>query len=61
MFNIDTYNQPAVELGKEATFALKGKTGPSELKKKCNMPDMPYEEFAKKIKEKTKINKERLV
>lgn len=27
LFDIDTYNQPAVELGKDATFALMGKEG----------------------------------
>jgi glucose-6-phosphate isomerase len=31
LFNIDTYNQPAVELGKEATFALMGKSGYEKL------------------------------
>jgi glucose-6-phosphate isomerase len=61
LFNIDTYNQPAVELGKEATFALMGKTGLCKLSKISDMPDMSYEEFALKIKEKTEINKERLV
>ena len=27
LFNINTYDQPAVELGKQATFALMGKEG----------------------------------
>ena len=27
MFNIDTFNQPGVEAGKQATFALLGKKG----------------------------------
>ena len=27
MFNIDTFNQPGVEAGKKATFALLGKPG----------------------------------
>jgi len=31
LFGIDTYNQPAVELGKEATFALMGKSGYEKL------------------------------
>jgi glucose-6-phosphate isomerase len=31
LFGIDTYDQPAVELGKEATFALMGKEGYEEL------------------------------
>ena len=32
LFNIDAYNQPAVELGKKATFALMGRPGYEELK-----------------------------
>jgi glucose-6-phosphate isomerase len=31
LFGINTYDQPAVELGKEATFALMGKSGYEEL------------------------------
>ncbi len=31
LFNINTYDQPAVELGKEATFALMGKEGFEDL------------------------------
>ena len=31
LFNINTYDQPAVELGKEATFALMGRNGYEEL------------------------------
>jgi glucose-6-phosphate isomerase len=34
LFGINTYDQPAVELGKEATFALMGKAGFEELAKK---------------------------
>lgn len=33
MFNINTYDQPAVELGKEATFALMDREGFEDLKK----------------------------
>ena len=33
LFNINTYDQPAVELGKEATFALMGRAGFEELAK----------------------------
>jgi glucose-6-phosphate isomerase len=36
LFNLNTYDQPAVELGKEATFAVMGRPG--------------YEDLAKKIK-----------
>ena len=42
MFNIDPYDQPAVELGKEATFALMGREG--------------FEKFAKEIKPLTEID-----
>ncbi len=34
LFHINTYDQPAVELGKEATFALMGRPGFEELAKK---------------------------
>jgi glucose-6-phosphate isomerase len=47
LFNINPYDQPAVELGKEATFALMGKKG--------------YEDFAKKIRSKTRIDNKYLV
>jgi glucose-6-phosphate isomerase len=54
LFNIDTYNQPAVELGKEATFALMGK--PGDYKKGYS-----YKEFAKEIHSLTEINEKFLV
>jgi glucose-6-phosphate isomerase len=54
LFDIDPYNQPAVELGKEATFALMGKTG--EYK-----PDLTYEQFAEEIRAKTNVDKDFLV
>jgi len=38
LLGIDTYDQPAVELGKEATFALMGKEG------YCKFVEMTYEE-----------------
>ncbi|MBN1124876.1 MAG: glucose-6-phosphate isomerase [Sedimentisphaerales bacterium] len=47
LFNINTYDQPAVELGKEATFALMGREG--------------YEELAGKIAPVAKIDPEFLV
>jgi glucose-6-phosphate isomerase len=47
LFNINPYDQPAVELGKEATFALMGKEG--------------YENFAQEIRSKTKIDNNYLV
>ena len=47
LFNINPYDQPAVELGKEATFALMGKEG--------------YEDFAQEIQSKTEIDKDFLV
>ena len=36
MFNIDTYNQPGVEAGKKATFALLGKPGYEAQKKELD-------------------------
>jgi len=47
LFNINPYDQPAVELGKEATFALMGKEG--------------YEAFAQEIQSKTEIDEDYLV
>ena len=47
LFNINTYDQPAVELGKEATFALMGKEG--------------FEEMAEKIKPFTEIDGDFLI
>jgi len=41
LFGINTYDQPAVELGKEATFALMGRTDYSELAEKIR----PYAEI----------------
>jgi len=49
LFNINTYDQPAVELGKEATFALMGKTG--EYKE-----NYTYEQFAQDIHSKTNVD-----
>jgi glucose-6-phosphate isomerase len=47
LFNINPYDQPAVELGKEATFALMGKEG--------------YENLTKEIRSKTEIDEQYLV
>jgi len=47
LFNINPYDQPAVELGKEAAFALMGRQG--------------YEELAQEIKPLTKIDENFLV
>ena len=47
LFNINPYDQPAVELGKEATFALMGKEG--------------YEDFAQEIQKKTEIDEDFMV
>jgi len=54
LFNIDTYNQQAVELGKEATFALMGKPG------RCK-PDLTYDQFAQVIRSRTDIDPDFLV
>ena len=47
LLDINPYDQPAVELGKEATFALMGKEG--------------YEDFALEIQSKTEIDEDFLV
>ena len=49
LFGIDTYNQPAVELGKEATFALMGKKG-------VYKQALTYEEFAQQIRSLTEVD-----
>ena len=36
MLNINTFNQPGVEEGKKATFALLGKAGYAEKKKELD-------------------------
>ena len=54
LFEIDTYNQPAVELGKEATFALKDK-------KNNYKPGYTYAQFAEDIRAKTKLDEDFLV
>jgi glucose-6-phosphate isomerase len=53
LFGINTYDQPAVELGKQATFALMGKSGPYE--------GATYEKFAEEIKSRTKVDENFLV
>lgn len=54
LFNINPYDQPAVELGKEATFALMGRPGDYET-------GYTYEKFARDIKNKTEIDEDFLV
>ncbi len=54
LFNINPYDQPAVELGKEATFALMGKPGDYG-------PGYTYEAFANKIQSLNKIDEKFLV
>ena len=49
LFGINPYDQPAVELGKEATFALMGKSGEE------------YKELAKQIRSLTEVDKKFLV
>ncbi len=48
LFGINTYDQPAVELGKHATFALMGKAG--------EYSGVSYTDFAKEIRDKTEID-----
>ena len=43
MLNIDTYNQPAVETGKKATFGLMGRAGFEEWKTKVDAKLTPTE------------------
>jgi len=54
LFGIDPYNQPAVELGKHATFALMDRPGDYE-------PGCTYEEFKKRIQSLTEIDKKFLI
>lgn len=55
LFGINTYDQPAVELGKEATFALMEKGGD------CKALGMSYDKFAQEIQAKTEIDNNFLV
>lgn len=54
LFHINTYDQPAVELGKEATFALMGRTG------ECKSGGT-YEQLAEDIRAKTSLDEGFLV
>jgi len=54
LFSIDPYDQPAVELGKDATFALMGKSGDYK-------PGLTYENWAEQIRSQTKIDGKFLV
>lgn len=54
LFNINTYDQPAVELGKQATFALMGKEGDVEKGRS-------YRKFADEIKELAELDEDYLV
>ncbi len=54
LFNINPYDQPAVELGKEATFALMGKQGDHKSGR-------TYQQFAQDIRSRTDIDPDFLV
>ena len=54
LFGINPYDQPAVELGKHATFALMDRPGDYE-------PGCTYEEFKKRIQSLTEIDKKFLI
>ena len=54
LFNINPYDQPAVELGKEATFALMGRPGDHKSGR-------TYDQFARDIRSRTDIDEEFLV
>ena len=45
MFNINTYNQPGVEEGKNATYALLGKTGYEEKRKELESKPQKSDKF----------------
>ena len=45
LFDINTYDQPAVQLGKDATYALMGKSGFAELAKKIQPVAKKYPKF----------------
>jgi glucose-6-phosphate isomerase len=49
LLGVNTYDQPAVELGKQATFALMGKSGQYT-------PDRSYADFAAEIRSKTEFD-----
>ena len=49
LLGVNTYDQPAVELGKQATFALMGKPGQYT-------PDRSFADFAAEIRAKTEID-----
>jgi glucose-6-phosphate isomerase len=50
LFNINPYDQPAVELGKQAAFALMGKPG------FCKLVNCSYKDFANKLCSATKVD-----
>ncbi len=45
MFNIDTFNQPGVEAGKQATYALLGKPGYEAKKKELDEAPQSEEKY----------------
>ena len=49
LLDVNTYDQPAVELGKQATFALMGKAGQYT-------PDRSYADFAAEIRATTEFD-----
>ncbi len=63
LLNINAYDQPAVELGKQATFALMGKEGnvtPS-VAKLLDEEQLTYEQMARKVKPFSRTDKKFLV
>ncbi len=54
LFGINAYDQPAVELGKEATFALMGK--PGDYEPADGGPPIPYARWAEQIRPRTDID-----
>lgn len=45
LLNIDTYNQPGVEEGKNATYALMGRKGYEKKKEELDGAPLPEESF----------------
>jgi glucose-6-phosphate isomerase len=62
LLNIDAYDQPAVELGKQATFALMGKEGEvsSSIANLLDEESLTYEEMARKVKPFSRTDKKYL-
>jgi glucose-6-phosphate isomerase len=63
MLQINPYDQPAVELGKQATFALMGREGQAsqEVARSLDAESMTYQELARNVKPFTRTDKKYLI